>query len=252
MTLRLDISDRVARLTIDRPEKKNAITQAMWKMVPQLVQQAAGSARILLLQGVASGVFSAGADIAEFSTGSSDPAWRSDNQAAIRVGMTALAEAPIPTVALIEGDCVGGGCGLALCCDIRVAGPSARLGITPSKLGLVYSLEDTRRLVEAVGPSQAKRLLFTGELVTAEEAARIGLVTMLDHNPAAVVDTLVADILATSGHSQREAKTMVRRVLQGQQRDDNETLALFEQAFSGPDFKEGTAAFLERRQARFQ
>jgi enoyl-CoA hydratase/carnithine racemase len=197
-------------------------------------------------------VFCAGADISEVFELSRDPAWRQANQAAVRSAMTALAEAPIPTLALIEGDCIGGGCGLALACDLRIGGPSARFGITPAKLGLVYSLEDTRRLVLTVGAAQARRILFTASLLDPDEAARIGLATILADDPIAEVEAIVAALLATSGHSQREAKAMIARVEAGQFADDAATLALFEQAFSRPDFAEGSAAFLERRQATFE
>jgi enoyl-CoA hydratase/carnithine racemase len=243
---------RIARLVLDRPDKRNAINQAMWDAIPDLVGRASAAARLLLLEGVPGGVFSAGADIAEFASGSLDREWRAANQAAIRAAMSSVASAPVPTIALIEGDCVGGGCGLALCCDLRLAGPAARLGITPARLGLVYSLEDTRRLVEAVGPAQAKRILFTGALFGAQEAARIGLVTLLADDVRAAADELARAVLASSGHSQRETKAMIARVLAGQREDDEATLRTFAQAFDGADFREGSAAFLERRPAVFE
>lgn len=251
MSLRLTIDGKVAHLVIARPEKRNAMTNAMWQALPSLVEEAAATARVLVVEGEG-GTFSAGADINEFAELTQDPAWREANQAAIRAAMTSLAEAPLPTIALIEGDCIGGGCGLALCCDLRVAGPGARFGITPARLGLVYSLEDTRRLVEAVGPSQAKRILFSGDLIDAAEAARIGLVTILAEDPRAQAMRLAERLAVVSGHSQRESKKMIARILAGQSADDAETKALFASAFDGPDFKEGSAAFLERRPASFK
>lgn len=252
MTLSLTVENRVARLTIDRAAKRNAMNHAMWSALPALVTRASTEARVLVVQGAPGGVFCAGADISEVFELNRDLAWRQANQAAIRSAMAALAEAPIPTLALIEGDCIGGGCGLALACDLRIAGPSARFGITPAKLGLVYSLEDTRRLVLTVGAAQARRILFTASLLDAVEAARIGLATILADDPLAEVEAIVAALLATSGHSQREAKAMIARVEAGQCADDGATLALFEQAFSRPDFAEGSAAFLGRRKANFE
>src|SRR5690606_830378 len=168
----------VARLLIDRAEKRNAFTQAMWEAFPGILAQAMEdpAVRVLILQSAAPGVFSAGADIAEFATGARDPEWRARNQAAIRRAQYELARAPKPVIALVDGDCVGGGCGLALACDMRVASPRSRFGITPAKLGLVYSLHDTKLLVDLVGPAQAKRILYTAELLGAGEAVRIGLV----------------------------------------------------------------------------
>ena len=251
MSFRLTLDGKVARLVIARPEKRNALTHAMWQALPALVDEAARTARVLIVEGEG-GTFSAGADINEFAELTADPSWRKANQAAIRVAMTSLAEAPLPTVALIDGDCIGGGCGLALCCDLRIAGPRARFGITPARLGLVYSLEDTRRLVQAVGPSQAKRILFSAELIDAVEAARIGLVTMLADDARGAVEQLAERLSAVSGHSQRESKRMVARILAGQSADDAETKALFAAAFDGADFREGSAAFLERRPAVFE
>ncbi len=251
MTLRLAIEDRVARLTIARAHKRNAMTHAMWEMVPGMVVEACAGARLLVVEG-AGASFCAGADIGEFAAATHDPAWRAANQAAIGAAMAALAGAAIPTIARIEGDCIGGGCGLALCCDLRIAGPSARFGITPARLGLVYSLEDTRRLVQAVGPSQAKRILFSAELIDAGEAARIGLVTMLAEDTGAEVERMAGVLTRVSGHSQRESKLMVTRIQSGQNEDDEQTRVLFNAAFDGDDFREGSAAFLERRPARFE
>jgi enoyl-CoA hydratase/carnithine racemase len=251
VSLRLEHEGKVARLVIARPEKRNALTNAMWEALPAFVGEASASARVLIVEGQG-GTFCAGADIAEFAALTGDPAWREANQSAIRAAMSALAGAPIPTIALIEGDCIGGGCGLALCCDLRVAAPKARFGITPAKLGLVYSLEDTRRLVEAVGPAQAKRILFSADLLDAAEATRIGLATILAADPRAEADASAQRLAAVSGHSQRESKHMIARILAGQTEDNEETRALFAAAFDGADFREGSAAFLERRPARFE
>lgn len=251
MSLSLTIKDHVARLTIDRAAKRNAMNHAMWSALPALVARASVEARVLVVQGAPGGVYCAGADISEVFELSRDSAWRQANQAAIRSAMAALAEAPIPTLALIEGDCIGGGCGLALACDLRIAGREARFGITPARLGLVYSLEDTRRLILAVGSAQAKRILFSGALIDAAEAERIGLATILANDAPGEIELIIAALLATSGHSQREAKAMIARVEKGQIVDDIVTLALFEQAFSGPNFAEGSAAFLEQRKPNF-
>lgn len=238
-------------MVIARPEKRNAFTNAMWEALPAVVAEAAASARVLIVEGEG-GTFCAGADIAEFAALTSDPDWREANQSNIRAAMSALAEVPIPTMALVEGDCIGGGCGLALCCDLRIAGPGARFGITPARLGLVYSLEDTRRLVEAVGPAQARRILFSADLLGAEEATRIGLATILADDPRAEAEALAHRLAAVSGHSQRESKRMIARILAGQTADDANTRALFAAAFDRTDFREGSAAFLERRPARFE
>lgn len=252
--LQLLIDGPVARLLLDRAPRRNALDQEMWETIPTLVAQALAepAVRVLILTSAVPGMFCAGADIGEFARESGSPEWRARNQAAIRATQLALARAPIPVIAAIDGDCVGGGCGLALACDIRIASPAARLGITPAKLGLVYPLHDTRLLVDLVGPAQAKRLLYTGQLLDSAEALRICLVDELAKDPVAAAGALAAQILATSAFTQRSTKTVIRQILDGATDDDAASMALFDSAFTGPDFREGVAAFLEKRAPRFQ
>ena len=249
MTLHLEKAGRIGHLLIDRAAKRNAITQEMWEAFPVLLARAMADddIRVLILRAAEPGAFSAGADIAEFSTGARDPAWRAANQAAIARAQLELTHAPKPVIAQIEGDCVGGGCGLALACDLRVATSAARFGITPAKLGLVYSLHDTKLLVDLVGPAQAKRILFTAGLIDAAQAYRIGLVDVLDGDAVELAETIVGN----SAHSVRQSKAMVRRILNGQAADDPETSALFADAFTLPDFEEGVNAFLAKRKPIF-
>lgn len=251
--LQLSVADRVATLSLNRPDKRNALDQSMWEAMPGLVAAALArdDVRLLVLASAVPGVFCAGADIAEFARASADVGWRARNQAAIRATQKALATAAKPVISCIDGDCIGGGCGLALACDLRIASPASRFGITPARLGLVYPLHDTKLLVDLVGPAWARRLLLTGTLIDAETAHRIGLVTELADDPAAATAALAAQLLAVSGDSQRWVKATVRRILDGATDDDSQSMALFDAAFTGPDFAEGVAAFLERRTPRF-
>ncbi len=248
--MRLEIRAGIAHLIIDRALKRNAMTTAMFALVPELLAEAEGKrhVRAIVLQSARAGIFCAGADIGELSANAHDRDWRMANQSAINAAQLALARIFKPTVAFIDGDCVGGGCGMALACDLRVATTRARFGITPAKLGLVYPLHDTKLLVDLVGPGAAKRILFTGDLLTAEEALRIGLIDQIADNP----DELLAQIAANSPHSLKQSKAMIRRILDGQVADDAETLAMFAEAFEGEDFREGVAAFLDKRGAEFR
>lgn len=249
MTLRLETHGAVAHIIIDRAAKRNAFNQAMWDSLPGLLAQAMAddNVRVLVLRSAEPGTFCAGADIGELSANAANPEWLTTNQTAINRAQYDLTRAAKPTIALIDGDCVGGGCGLALACDLRIASARSRFGITPAKLGLVYPLHDTKLLVDLVGPAAAKRILFTGSLIDASEAHRIGLIDQVTDN----ADTLIESMTSVSGHSQRESKAMIRRILDGQVADDDDTRALFAAAFTGPDFKEGVSAFLEKRKPDF-
>lgn len=251
--LRLEVDGPVARLLIDRGAKRNAFDQAMWEALPRLVDRAMAlsAVRMLVVTSAAPGVFCAGADIGEFAAMSRDPEWRKRNQAAIRSTQITLARAAKPVIAAIDGDCIGGGCGIALACDMRIASPRARFGITPAKLGLVYPLHDTKLLVDVVGPAQAKRILFTAGLLDAAEAQRIGLADIVAEDLAAEVAALTAAIAAVSPHSQQASKAIIRRILDGAADDDGTSSGQFDAAFDGADFHEGVAAFLGKRQPSF-
>ncbi|MGL5839799.1 MAG: enoyl-CoA hydratase/isomerase family protein [Sphingorhabdus sp.] len=249
MTLRLEREGAVGRLLIDRPDKRNAFNQAMWEHFSALVAEAVGNhaIRVLVVQSSTPGVFCAGADIAELMANKADERWREANQAAINKTQYALARAAKPTIAFVDGDCVGGGCGIALACDLRVATPRSRFGITPANLGLVYPLHDTKLLVDLIGPGQAKRMLFSGSLIDAEEAQRIGLIEQIGDS----ADEMAQLLASKSRHSLKEMKAMIRRVLDGQSEDDAETNRIFAEAFTLPDFHEGTGAFVEKRKPSF-
>jgi enoyl-CoA hydratase/carnithine racemase len=250
VTLRLEIQGAVATILIDRPDKRNAFNQVMWLQMPLLVEEAAAApdVRVIMLTSSTPGMFCAGADIAELLANKDDADWRAANQAAINAAQYQLARASKPVIAFVDGDCVGGGCGLSLACDIRVSTARSRFGITPAKLGLVYPLHDTKLLVDLVGPGHAKRMLFTGALLPADEALRIGLIEIV----ADAADDLALTISSASAHSTHGIKGFIRRILDGQAGDDRETLDAFAHAFTLPDFDEGTRAFVEKRKAEFK
>lgn len=250
----LDLRPPLARLVLNRPEKRNALSEAMWLAIPGLVDEAAETTdvKVLLLSG-AGGTFAAGADIGEFErvyrTRESGAAY----SAAIAAAMASVAGCPKPTIAAIEGACVGGGCGLALACDLRFADETAMFGITPGKLGLAYTLADTKRLVDAVGAARAKDILFTGRLLPAEEAKEAGLVDFLAPagELASKVDEYAAGVCAASQYSVRTSKQFIEKIRGGAVDDDRQTRELFLSAFEGEDFREGYVAFLDKRKPRF-
>jgi len=244
-----------AHLVLNRPEKKNALSEAMWRAIPGLLAEAEADpqVRLLVVRGEG-GAFAAGADISEFEAVYATPERAADYSRAIAAALDGLAAFPRPTLAAIEGACVGGGCGIALACDLRFAAHGSKFGITPGKLGLVYTLNDTKRLIDAVGVSAAKDILFTGRLLGADEALCLGLVDRLVA-PQALRGEAAAlrdQIAATSAVSARITKQIVARIQAGQAEDDAETRKLFLDAFQGADFQEGYRAFLAKRKPDFK
>jgi enoyl-CoA hydratase/carnithine racemase len=252
--LRLAVgSDGVAVVLIDRPAKRNAFTLAMWQALPGLLAGLADDprVRVLLLAG-AGETFSAGADIGELLHVYGDPA-RADAYHATNVAAEeALAAFPRPTIAAVAGACVGGGCQLAVACDLRVAEAGARLGITPAKLGVVYPAVPTTRLVRLVGPARAKYLLYSADLIGAERAATFGLVDEVV--PAGELAgralALARTIAGRSPQTLGAVKDVVDAVAAG--RDPQAAVEPWERRSRyAPDVREGLAAFVERRPPRF-
>jgi len=225
----------LATLMITNPAKRNAMTAAMWAALPGVLDTLAAdpAVRVLVLAG-AGGTFCAGADIAEAAA----IARHGDDSLAV-AAERALAAFPKPVVARIDGFCVGGGCQLAVACDLRVAAASARFGVTPAKLGIVYPPATTRRLAALVGPARAKLLLYTAELFDAAAAERWGLADLVvpDDALAATVGELAATIAARSQLTLRAAKAVLGGAPVPEQ--DEAELA------------EGVAAFAARRPPKF-
>jgi len=246
----------VATLTINRPGRLNALTYAMFTQLPKLVEEAAAlpGVRALVLRGAGSRAFSAGADISEFETTRSTREQAAAYDDAVLAAEEAIAAFPAPTIAAVHGHCYGGGCALAIACDIRFATAGARFAITPAKLGLVYPLRGTKRLVDLVGPSRAKIILMSGGDYDAARAAGFGLVDEVFDDPAALntgIKEFTALLAARSGVTQRAVKETVARILDGATHDDEWHAELRGAALASPDYAEGVHAFLERRPPAF-
>lgn len=250
--LLIEHAEGVATLTLNRSARRNAVTRAMWEALPERLAGLAADERVGLLVLRGAGLhFCAGADIDEFAESyATEEAARRSN-AAIRGGVEALAAFPKPAIALIRGACVGGGVLLALACDLRIAGAEARFAITPAKLGLTYNLGDTARLVRAVGVSRAKELLFTARTLEADEASRIGLVDRVAEAPDDPLAETLAAMRGLSRPALRGLKRMVEAVAAGAREETPALAALFDDSFAGDDFREGYAAFLQKRPPRF-
>ncbi len=202
---RLTQDGAVARLTLDRPEARNAIPAAGWAELERVIGEAGQKdARLLILSGEG-GAFCAGADLSDFPALRAGEAARIRFREEMRAALDALQGLAVPTIALIEGPCYGAGVALAMACDLRVAGAGARFAITPARIGISYPQEDVHRLVALVGAGQAARLLFTAASIDGAEAVRIGLVEL----DRAGLDPVVEAILAND----RESLATLKRAI---------------------------------------
>ncbi|WP_103508721.1 enoyl-CoA hydratase/isomerase family protein [Streptomyces sp. SM13] len=231
----------VATVVITNPAKRNAMTAAMWRSLPELLERLAAdpAVRVLVLTG-AGDTFCAGADISTLRE-SPDTA-----QGLAVAAEEALAAFPRPTLAAVRGYCVGGGSQLAAACDLRFAEEGASFGVTPAKLGIVYPASSTRRLVALVGPGTAKHLLFSGELIDTERALRTGLADEV--LPVGGLDKRVEEYVRVLASRSQLTQAAAKEFAAG--RTDRDVYWAGE-ARSSTDTAEGVAAFLERRAPRF-
>ena len=249
-------AEGIATIAFTRPDKHNAISFAMWhafgRLMPLLAEDDAVD--VVVVRGTPGGPFSAGADIAEFTTLRADPDGARRYGEAVTAGEQALIAFPKPTVALIEGFAIGGGTELALACDLRVCGTTSRFGLPPAKLGIVYSLGSTARLVEVVGPAWARWILLTAEPVDAPTALRIGLVheVVEPEQVAPRAYALAATLSSLAQVSLRGGKALVDRVAGGRLDEDDEVRALYRQSWASGEYAEGVAAFLGKRPPDFR
>jgi enoyl-CoA hydratase/carnithine racemase len=224
----------------------------MWAALPSLCERVAAddAIRVLVLSG-AGGTFCAGADISEFeATYATAESARAYNDA-VREAQRTLRALPKPTIAAIEGACFGGGCGIALACDFRLAAETARFAITPAKLGIAYSVADTRQLVSAVGEAVARDMLLSARTLDAAEAFRVGLVgrVVAADRLDGETGSLGEQLGSLSPASQAATKAILNAL--GDPPERHDLASLFAGLFEGADFREGTRAFLERRPPRF-
>ena len=252
--LELIFDGALARLRFNAPARRNALSRATWRALPDACATIAARADslVVIVEG-AGGHFSAGADIAEFETVYRNAEATRDYVDAMQAALGALAALDRPTIAALDCSAIGGGLAVALSCDLRFAADDAHLAAPPAKLGLVYGPVETSRLVALIGSARAKDLLFSGRRVPPAEALASGLVDRVV--PAAElaqsVAAYAADLAGLSQRSIRGAKRMVDAIAAGLPLDHAALRAEVEDAALGADFREGRAAFAAKRPPRF-
>lgn len=249
------VAEGLATLFLNRPAKQNALTKRMWALIGRLVETVDRdtTARVLVVRSTNRRAFSAGADIREFSQTRSTRDDGADYDDTTALATRGLSAAGLPTIALVSGYCVGGGCELAAACDLRLADTSAVFAITPARLGVVYPLHSTKMIVDLIGPSRTKLLLFTGARISAEEAYRFGLVDEVCQPDSLEARgySLARSIAEMSRQSVESTKAVIRAISAGALEESDPLRAARLDAYESEDYREGIQAFLDKRSPRF-
>ncbi|MCZ6857248.1 MAG: enoyl-CoA hydratase-related protein [Gemmatimonadetes bacterium] len=247
------IDGHVATLTINRPDKLNALNIATrGRLVEELDDLAANDdIRVVIVTGAGEKSFIAGADIAEFEGRSPVEQFRVMTDSSV---FLAVDQFPKPIIAAINGFCLGGGCELALACDIRIASEKAKLGQPEINLGLLPGGGGTQRLPRLVGMGAALKMLYTGDFIRADEAHRIGLVDEVV--PPDQLQARVKELADTIASKSPVALRLIKQAVRTSMRTSldeglKQEVTLFSLAFASEDKEEGVDAFLNKRQPTF-
>jgi enoyl-CoA hydratase/carnithine racemase len=248
--------DRIATVTFNRPQVRNAFNLAMWTALPGIVDDLARdpAVRGIVFRGAGEEAFASGADISEFKEQRKDRATAEAYNARTEAAYHAMETCPKPTVAMIYGFCMGGAIAIALACDLRFSAETGKFAIPAGRLGIVYGLHSVKRLVSLVGPAAAKDILFSARALDAAEALRIGFVNRVV--PAGELASHTYEYLAKVADnaplSVQAAKFIVEAIVEdGGVARKAEIGRLQIAAFESEDYREGTAAFMEKRRPRF-
>jgi enoyl-CoA hydratase/carnithine racemase len=247
----------VGFMLFNNPARHNAVSVEMWRAVPQILRafETDDAVRVIVLGGVGGKAFVSGADISEFGEKRSSREATLAYNALVEQASDALLACTKPTIAMIQGYCIGGGLAIALCCDLRIAADHSRFGVPAAKLGLGYAYPGIKRLADVVGPSFAKEIFFTARQFDAQEAVLMGLVNRV--RPAAEVETYVAEyaamIAANAPLTVAAVKLCVREYAKDPaERDLAACQAAVDGCFASEDYVEGRTAFMEKRKPAFK
>jgi enoyl-CoA hydratase/carnithine racemase len=246
----------VGYLTFNNPERHNAVSLEMWEAASSYLDDFAkdNAIRVVVLTGAGGKAFVSGADISKFADERSTKQAIDRYNVAVDKANSAIYDFPKPTIAMIRGYCIGGGVGLALCCDFRICSDNSKFGVPAAKLGLGYGFKGIKKLVDVVGPAYAKEIFFTARHFTATEAHQMGLVNSVV--PDAELDAYVANMAETISRNApltvNSVKYIVGQVLTDEsKRDLKKCDDLVSQCFASQDYIEGRTAFMEKRKPNF-
>lgn len=248
------VRDRLAVVTLNRPERRNAMSLAMWRAIPEIFGRLERDpdVRAILLTG-AGEHFSAGADIAEFAQVRATVEQGVEYEVAVDECCDAIVASPKPTIAVIRGYCMGGACHLAMSCDFRFAEPTASFAIPAARLSIVYGVGATRKLLNLVGLANAKRILFSAERFSAAEGLRIGFVDRVADDPKTAACEFAAVMAENAPLTIAGTKVLLNGLAGGMgSLSDAAADEVIARASGSEDYREGRNAFVEKRLPSFK
>jgi enoyl-CoA hydratase/carnithine racemase len=249
---------RVGYVIYNNVEKHNAVSLDMWEAAVAILDDYRNDPNItvVVVTGAGGKAFVSGADISKFEKERSDEAAVARYSAIVEKSYAAFHEFPKPTIAMIRGYCIGGGMGLATCCDLRICTEGSKFGVPAAKLGLGYAYPGLKRLVDIVGPSFAMEIFYTARQFTAAEAEKMGLVNRIVPDAPGELEKYVKDYAETIANNApltiKAVKATVAEVMkEDSKRDVKRTQALVDACFKSNDYQEGRKAFMEKRKPVF-
>jgi len=251
------VDGAVGHMVFNNPEKHNAVSLEMWDMAEDILQQFADdeTVRVVVLSGAGGRSFVSGADISKFDTERSAGKAAGHYNDRVRAVYERIEHFSVPTIAMIDGYCIGGGLNLAVACDIRIASEKSTFAMPAARLGLGFPFHAVRRLVHAVGAGRAKDLMFSGRRIDAGEAARIGLVQQVvpDGELTETVDAYAAAIARNAPLTIAVMKYAADQVmLDPEERDLARADEMVARCYASEDYEEGRNAFREKRDPEFR
>ena len=250
------LDGQVLHIRFNNPEKHNALSVDMWEAVPPLLDKAAkdDNVRMVVLSGEGGKSFVSGADISQFEDMRAAKEAVKKYEAMAEAALQGIYEFEKPTVACIQGYCIGGGVNVAICCDIRIASSNSTFAIPAAKLGLGYRYSAMKNLTDLVGPGHAKDIFFTARRLDAAEALRIGLINRVADSDK--LDALLAEyttaICQNAPLTIKAGKRIIRDVLKTGDADMDLARKLILDCFESDDYAEGRRAFMEKRKPVFK
>ena len=251
----LSVTDRIAWVTVNRPAVRNALSRAVYSELSRTFKKLGldKAIRVIVLRGSGDRVFVSGADIGEFREALASPEAALEYDGHAEQFLSTLKATPKPVIAMIQGYAIGSGCIVATACDFRITSNAGKFGIPVAKFGFVMPLPDVLRLVELVGPANAKWLLMTGSLIDADRAHTIGLVNQVTSPDTLLAETeTFARTLADNSPLSMKATKQIIENHSGINPDVYRGAPWYQEIFKSADFSEGLAAFHAKRKPNFR